>query len=200
MPYAFCVELEDVVSIGQARRAFLSRERPPDKFNFLCADEFCRKHRVRVTGVNYRTAAQESAKFRIPYFSPAQEIDTFPRACFFVLTLESWQSLSTTAVPGQSRWPPQWPVLPAVHQAAVPPFRQTSNTRSRSPSGHQSRARSVAPTSPDAPAPIFPVSFRCSRNCSYRRRWSLRSCQRPNTSFMSGRFSGGHSWPLLGGH
>lgn len=83
MPYAFCVELEAVVNIGQARRAFLSREKPPDKFNFLCADEFCRKHRVRVTGVNYRTAAQESTKFRIPYFRTYPGDRHVPACTFF---------------------------------------------------------------------------------------------------------------------
>jgi len=71
---------------------------------------------------------------------------------------------------GVSLWPPWWPVLLAVRPVAAPLFRQTSSRRWRSRAGPQSRARSVAPTSPDAPAPILPVSSRCSRHYSYPRR------------------------------
>lgn len=63
------------------------------------------------------------------------------------------------------RWPPWRPVLPAVPLAAARLFRQTSSRRWPSRAGPQSHARSVAPTSPTAPAPILPVSFRCSRHC-----------------------------------
>lgn len=54
---AYCLELDEVISIDTARCEYFSLEEDKRKrFNFLCSDEICRFHNgtgVRVTGINY---------------------------------------------------------------------------------------------------------------------------------------------------
>jgi hypothetical protein len=66
--YAYCVELEKVVTADEARREFLSLETPIERFNFLCSEEACRAAKVQIIGVAYRTAAQEQEKFVAAHF------------------------------------------------------------------------------------------------------------------------------------
>ena len=60
---AYCVELDEIVSIDTARREYFSLL--PNRlirFNFLCSDQLCRFHNengVRVTGVNYNKLCEE---------------------------------------------------------------------------------------------------------------------------------------------
>jgi hypothetical protein len=60
---AYCVELDETVSIDTARSAFFSlNEDERRRFNFLCPDEICRFHNVtgvRITGVNYDKLCEE---------------------------------------------------------------------------------------------------------------------------------------------
>ncbi|WP_241813070.1 hypothetical protein [Vibrio splendidus] len=60
---AFCVELDEYISIDTARREYFSLpEKRRRRLNFLCSDEFCRYHNetgVRVTGVNYDKLCKE---------------------------------------------------------------------------------------------------------------------------------------------
>lgn len=65
---AYCVELDRLITIHEARRAFLSLEPPVDKFNFLCSDEKCRAKGTRIIGVNYKESARESIKFVTAHF------------------------------------------------------------------------------------------------------------------------------------
>ena len=48
---AFCVELQQELSIVAARREYFSQELPRARFNFLCSSEACRALGVKVTGV-----------------------------------------------------------------------------------------------------------------------------------------------------
>lgn len=65
---AYCVDLDEVVTIDAARREFLSIEPTPKRFEFLCSDNACRKAGVVVTGVNYTFNAEEGAKHVAAYF------------------------------------------------------------------------------------------------------------------------------------
>lgn len=68
---AFCVELNEVVSIAEARREFFSIDPRPERFSFLCSDEECRYHNgdgVKVTGVNYDKLAIESVHYKAAHF------------------------------------------------------------------------------------------------------------------------------------
>ncbi|MGZ3082506.1 hypothetical protein ACW0UW_08165 [[Haemophilus] ducreyi] len=49
---AYCVQLERVVSITEARTEFLSRS-PCKRFDFLCSTESCRQRGVKIIGINY---------------------------------------------------------------------------------------------------------------------------------------------------
>jgi hypothetical protein len=65
---AYCVELQEVVTITQARKEFLAMEPRLEKFHFLCSDQQCRDVGVEVTGVLYRENAQESVKHKAAHF------------------------------------------------------------------------------------------------------------------------------------
>jgi len=65
---AYCVELQEVVTITQARKEFLAMDPHPEKFHFLCSDQRCRDCGVKVTGVRYRENAQESVKLKTAHF------------------------------------------------------------------------------------------------------------------------------------
>lgn len=49
---AYCIQLERVVSITEARTEFLDRS-PCKRFQFLCSTESCRQRGVKIIGVNY---------------------------------------------------------------------------------------------------------------------------------------------------
>ncbi|WP_157658064.1 hypothetical protein [Burkholderia ubonensis] len=65
---AYCIDLDEVVTIDAARREFLSIEPTPERFRFLCSDEACRKAGVTVTGVAYTFNAAEGAKHVAAHF------------------------------------------------------------------------------------------------------------------------------------
>lgn len=52
---AYCVQLGEVLSIAEARRAFFSLPEPRSRFNFLCSNETCRDlaTKAKITAVNY---------------------------------------------------------------------------------------------------------------------------------------------------
>ena len=63
--YAYCEELDESVSIDTARRHFVCEEPALSAYHFYCDDEHCASQAdpVRITGVNYRVPASESAKY-----------------------------------------------------------------------------------------------------------------------------------------
>ncbi|MBO7806121.1 hypothetical protein [Burkholderia pseudomallei] len=65
---AYCVDLDEIVTIDAARREFLSIEPTPERFRFLCSDDACREAGVAVTGVNYTFNAEEGAKHVAAHF------------------------------------------------------------------------------------------------------------------------------------
>lgn len=65
---AYCIDLDEVVTIDAARREFLSIEPTPERFRFLCSDEACRKVGVAVTGVAFTFNAEESPKHVAAHF------------------------------------------------------------------------------------------------------------------------------------
>lgn len=65
---AFCIDLNDVVTIDTARREFLSIDPTPARFRFLCSDDACRKAGVVVTGVAYASNAEEGSKHVAAHF------------------------------------------------------------------------------------------------------------------------------------
>jgi hypothetical protein len=78
---AYCVELQRIVTITEARQEYFSRE-PKKDLHFLCSTEGCRKlgpkeTGVKVTGVNYRVPPQEDANHQNPHFraNPVDEHD-----------------------------------------------------------------------------------------------------------------------------
>jgi hypothetical protein len=65
---AFCVELQQELSIVAARREYFSQEPPRTRFNFLCSSEACRAQGVKVTGVRYDVKPQENPAFVAAHF------------------------------------------------------------------------------------------------------------------------------------
>ncbi|MGO4479683.1 hypothetical protein AB4Z32_25925 [Massilia sp. 2TAF26] len=61
--FAYCEELKESVNIDTARRHFLSEDPRPECYHFFCDDPHCGSQKVRISGVNYRTAANESPKY-----------------------------------------------------------------------------------------------------------------------------------------
>ncbi|MGE6386472.1 ATPase [Pseudomonas sp. NPDC078416] len=60
---AFCVELQEELSIVAARREYFSQEPPRARFSFLCSSEPCRALGVKITGVRYDVKPQEHPTF-----------------------------------------------------------------------------------------------------------------------------------------
>ncbi len=65
---AFCVELQQELSIVAARREYFSQEPPRARFSFLCSTEACRAQGVKVTGVRYDVKPQEKPTFVAAHF------------------------------------------------------------------------------------------------------------------------------------
>ncbi|KFE53333.1 hypothetical protein [Pseudomonas syringae] len=64
---AFCVELQQELSIAAARREYFSME-TPQRFEFLCSTEACRKLGAKVTGVRYDVKPQDNPTFVSAHF------------------------------------------------------------------------------------------------------------------------------------
>jgi hypothetical protein len=65
---AFCVELQQELSIVAARREYFSQELPRTRFSFLCSTEACRAQGVKITGVRYDVKPQEHPTFVAAHF------------------------------------------------------------------------------------------------------------------------------------
>lgn len=65
---AFCVELQQELSIVAARREYFSQEPPRVRFNFLCSTKACRAQGVKITGVRYDVKPQENPTFVAAHF------------------------------------------------------------------------------------------------------------------------------------
>lgn len=65
---AFCVELQQELSIVAARREYFSQELPRARFSFLCSSEACRAQGVKITGVRYDVKPQEHPTFVSAHF------------------------------------------------------------------------------------------------------------------------------------
>jgi hypothetical protein len=65
---AYCVELQQELSIVAARREYFSQEPPRARFNFLCSSEPCRAQGVKITGVRYDVKPQEHPTFVAAHF------------------------------------------------------------------------------------------------------------------------------------
>lgn len=68
--YAYCKELDEIVSIDTARKYFVSEEPALDAYHFFCDDANCAggAKPVRISGVAYRVPASESAKYVTAHF------------------------------------------------------------------------------------------------------------------------------------
>lgn len=67
---AYCQQLNEVLSIAEARRAFFSLSPPRNRFDFLCSNEACRKlsPQAKITAVNYDkqpSDTYQAAHFRL---------------------------------------------------------------------------------------------------------------------------------------
>jgi hypothetical protein len=65
---AFCVELQQELSIVAARREYFSQALPRERFSFLCSSESCRAQGVKITGVRYDVKPQENLTFVAAHF------------------------------------------------------------------------------------------------------------------------------------
>lgn len=81
---AFCVELDRIVDIEQAREAYFAQN-PQKRFTFLCSDEQCRSSNpgigVRVSGVNYDKLPAVDEIFKTPHF---RQLDVHSPSCYWV--------------------------------------------------------------------------------------------------------------------
>jgi hypothetical protein len=76
--YAWCEELQDVLSAHDAKRAYFGLVPRPERLNFLCADEECRRLGTRVTGVNYRRLPEEEDQAVVVHY---RELDPHRPGC-----------------------------------------------------------------------------------------------------------------------
>ncbi len=65
---AFCIELQQELSIVAARREYFSQESPRARFSFLCSTEACRAQGVKITGVRYDVKPQDHPTFVAAHF------------------------------------------------------------------------------------------------------------------------------------
>lgn len=75
---AYCVQLGEVLSIAEARRAFFSLPEPRSRFRFLCSNETCRDLAIKaeVTAVNYDKRPNDT--YRIAHFRENPKYDHAP--------------------------------------------------------------------------------------------------------------------------
>lgn len=86
---AYCVELDRSVDIYEAQQTFFAMPvGRRQRFNFLCSDDACRASRtppVMVVGVNYDKHAEETEKYRQPYFKSHVK-HPHSNACLWVMS------------------------------------------------------------------------------------------------------------------
>ncbi|OUM06994.1 ATPase [Pseudomonas syringae] len=75
---AFCVELQQELSIAAARREYFSQEPPRKRFEFLCSNEACRVLGAKVTGVRYDVKPQDNPTFVAAHFRANPHYDHHP--------------------------------------------------------------------------------------------------------------------------
>lgn len=75
---AFCVELQQEMSIAGARREYFSQEPPRKRFEFLCSNEACRAMGAKVTGVRYDVKPQDNQTFVAAHFRANPHYDHHP--------------------------------------------------------------------------------------------------------------------------
>ncbi|RMR55384.1 hypothetical protein ALP83_01548 [Pseudomonas syringae pv. actinidiae] len=75
---AFCVELQQELSIAAARREYFSQEPPRKRFEFLCSNEACRAMGAKVTGVRYDVKPQDNPTFVAAHFRANPHYDHHP--------------------------------------------------------------------------------------------------------------------------
>ncbi|MBI6680273.1 ATPase [Pseudomonas viridiflava] len=75
---AFCVELQQEMSIAGARREYFSQELPRKRFEFLCSNEACRAMGAKVTGVRYDVKPQDNPTFVAAHFRANPHYDHHP--------------------------------------------------------------------------------------------------------------------------
>jgi hypothetical protein len=86
--YAYCRELDAIVSIDTARKYFVSEEPPLDAYHFFCDDPNCAggTKPVRISGVSYRVPASESAKYVTAHF---RHLDDHHQQCHWNIDADS---------------------------------------------------------------------------------------------------------------
>lgn len=62
---AYCVEIGEVISIGEAQMYFAAQRGIKKRFHFTCSDSTCG---IPITGVNYDKITQDGKKFVSPHF------------------------------------------------------------------------------------------------------------------------------------
>ncbi|RMO82010.1 hypothetical protein ALQ33_00427 [Pseudomonas syringae pv. philadelphi] len=75
---AFCVELQQELSIAAARREYFSQAPPRARFEFLCSNEACRALGAKVTGVRYDVKPQDNPTFVAAHFRANPHYDHHP--------------------------------------------------------------------------------------------------------------------------
>ncbi|MCF5706554.1 ATPase [Pseudomonas syringae] len=75
---AYCVELQQEMSIAAARREYFSQEPPRKRFEFLCSSEACRTLGAKVTGVRYDVKPQDNPTFVAAHFRANPHYDHHP--------------------------------------------------------------------------------------------------------------------------
>lgn len=86
--YAYCKELNEIVSIDTARKYFVCEEPALESYHFFCDDVNCAggAKPVRVTGVNYRVPASESAKYVTAHY---RLLDSHHQLCHWNIDADS---------------------------------------------------------------------------------------------------------------
>ncbi|MFM9271838.1 hypothetical protein ACJ7V3_16505 [Halomonas elongata] len=73
--HAFCLELERIVTIDEARFEYLSlSEDSRERFHYLCTNPACRRAGVRVFGVNDYRPLEDTEVFKDPHFRKSRDV------------------------------------------------------------------------------------------------------------------------------
>ncbi|WP_157958993.1 hypothetical protein [Salinicola endophyticus] len=110
--HAFCLELDRIVTVDEARFEFLSLSAAKrNRFNYLCTNLDCRQAGVRVFGVNDHRPLEDTEVYKDPHFRKSR--DTHAPGC-------PWETEAITPIQGDDE--PEEEFLQRAAKAKISDF------------------------------------------------------------------------------
>ncbi len=155
--HAYCVELDQEITIDEARRAYRSLPQPAPRFHFLCTSPDCRRKGVVITGVNYTFNAEDSPKHREAHYADRNSLESHASTCEWRILAEPIRGVATEdpARPHQhdirrkltdlvthfDPFGPPDPVAPGIAEPHPARIRNPAAHRGPQPAGHKLNIR-----------------------------------------------------------